>query len=79
MKSKNLALVLGKRIHLSGVSKDIFLKDVKWVKHELIHIQQYKKHGTFKFLLYYMVESIRKGYYNNRFEKEAREGEEKEF
>jgi hypothetical protein len=79
MKSKNLALVLGKGIHLSGVSKDIFLKDVKWVKHELVHIHQYEKHGIVKFLLFYAIESLRKGYYNNRFEKEAREGEEKEF
>jgi len=79
MKTKNLALVLGKGIHLSGVNKEIFLKDKKWVKHELIHIQQYKKFGTVKFLLFYLLESLRNGYYNNRFEIEAREGEEQEF
>lgn len=74
MKSQSLAMVIGKSIHLSGVTKDDFLNDKKWLKHELIHIQQYKKHGTIKFLLLYIVESIKNGYYNNKFEKEAREG-----
>jgi hypothetical protein len=76
MKSQMLAMVIGKSIHLSGVSKDEFLNDTKWLKHELIHIQQYKKHGTIKFLVLYIVESIKNGYYNNKFEKEARDGAE---
>jgi hypothetical protein len=75
MKSKNLALVLGKGIHLSGVDKEEFLRDSRWLKHELIHIKQYKEHGILKFLALYIVESIKNGYYENRFEKEAREGE----
>jgi ABC-type polysaccharide transport system permease subunit len=76
MKSKMLAIVIGKSIHLSGVSKVDFLRDKKWLRHELIHIQQYKKYGTMKFLYLYIVESIKNGYYSNCFEKEAREGAE---
>lgn len=77
MKSKNIALVLGKGIHLSGVTREEFLKNSRWVKHEQIHLDQYRKYGVLKFLWLYAWESIRKGYYNNRFEKEAREGAEK--
>src|SRR5687768_610977 len=73
LKSPNVAMVLGRQIHLSGVSKEDFLKDRYWVEHELCHIQQYKDHGIIGFLRKYLVESCRHGYYANRFEAEARE------
>lgn len=78
MKSPNLALVIGKTIYLSGVRKEEFLKDERWLHHELVHVQQYKKYGRLKFLWLYTLESIRKGYRNNKFEIEARK-EEKVF
>src|SRR6478609_6679136 len=71
--SPNVAMVFGRQIHLSGVKKEDFLKDRYWVEHELCHVQQYKDHGLFGFLSKYLLESCRSGYYNNKFEAEARE------
>ena len=76
LRSSNVAMVLGKTIHLSGVSKTDFLADEKWVKHELCHIKQFKQYGYFNFIVKYLWGSLRKGYYNNRFEVEARNAEE---
>jgi len=75
--SKKMAMVIGSTIHLSGVDKQLFLSDRKWLIHEMVHIEQYRKLGLFKFLVLYLVESIRKGYYDNKFEIEARNAEEK--
>ena len=49
--------------------------DQRWLKHELVHIEQYKKHGLLKFLTLYLWYSMKYGYYNNPFEVEAREKE----
>ena len=76
-KSSNIVMVIGERIYLSGVNKEDFLKDAQWVKHELIHVEQFRKYGTLKFLGLYLWEWIQKGYKENRFEIEAREGSEK--
>ena len=73
--TKSVAMVLGKTIHLCNTTKAGFLLDEKWVKHELCHIKQFKEHGYFLFVVKYLWESIRKGYYNNRFEVEARNAE----
>lgn len=73
--TKSVAMVLGKTIHLCNTTKAEFLLDEKWVKHELCHIKQFKEHGYFLFVVKYLGESIRKGYYNNRFEVEARNAE----
>lgn len=70
-----MAIVIGNNIHLYKVSQNEFLKDEKWLKHELCHIAQYKKYGIAGFIFRYLIESIRNGYYNNRFEKEARSDE----
>ncbi|WP_225986481.1 hypothetical protein [Rufibacter sp. LB8] len=72
LKSSNVAMVLGKSIHLSGVSKEMFLKNTPWVAHELCHVRQFEEHGYLKFLWLYAVESLKVGYYNNKFEVEAR-------
>lgn len=74
--TKSVAMVLGKTIHLHNTTSESFLKDEKWVKHELCHIRQFKQHGYVGFISKYLWESIRKGYYNNRFEVEARKAEE---
>lgn len=76
LRSKSVAMVLGKTIHLHNTTKANFLKDERWVKHELCHIKQFAAHGYFLFVVKYLWESLRKGYYNNRFEVEAREAEE---
>ncbi len=74
--TKAVAMVLGKTIHLYKTTEAEFLRDERWVKHELCHIKQFKEHGYFLFVVKYIWESIRKGYYNNRFEVEARAAEE---
>ena len=68
-------MVLGNTIHLYGVTTQQFLTNAKWVRHELCHIEQYKQHGFMVFLFNYLWESIKVGYYKNKFEVEAREAE----
>ncbi len=75
MKASAVAMVLGKTIHLYGCSKIFFLADERWLKHELCHIKQFKEHGYFMFIIKYVWESLRVGYYNNKYEVEAREAE----
>jgi hypothetical protein len=76
LRSSGAAMVLGKTIHLHNTSTNEFLQNKKWVKHELCHVQQFKQHGYLLFLIKYVWESLRKGYYNNKFEVEARAAEE---
>ena len=76
LSSNKVAMVLGKTIHLYNTGKDDFLKNEKWLKHELCHVQQFKRYGYLTFIGMYVWESLRKGYYNNRFEQEARAAEE---
>ncbi|MBC7902418.1 MAG: DUF4157 domain-containing protein [Gemmatimonadaceae bacterium] len=75
LKQEKMAMVLGKTIHLHNTSREEFLANSRWVSHELVHIRQFRDHGYFGFLFKYLIESIRNGYYNNKFEKEARDGE----
>ncbi len=75
LKEKKVAIVFGKTIHLHNTTAQEFLQDEKWVKHELKHIEQYKRHGFAGFISRYLFESVKKGYYNNKFEKEARKCE----
>lgn len=73
--AENVAIVLGKTIHLYHVSKQDFLKNEKWVKHEMCHLQQFKKYGFFSFICKYLWESLKVGYRKNKFEAEARNAE----
>jgi len=75
LQSENVAIVLGKTIHLYHVSKNDFLKNEKWVKHEMCHLQQFKTHGFLPFIFKYLWESVKVGYYKNKFEAEARNAE----
>jgi len=74
--SDNVAIVFGSTIYLHNVSAAYFLADEKWLRHELCHIQQYKKHGFAGFIVKYVWESIRHGYHNNKFEIAARAAED---
>jgi len=76
LQSKNVAIVIGSTIHLHNMTKQQFLQNEKWVKHEVCHLQQFKKHGKFIFIFKYLWESIKHGYYNNKYETEARKAEE---
>lgn len=76
LKATSVAIVIGSTIHLHNTSSAGFLSNPKWVKHELCHIQQFKDYGYFSFMVKYIWESIRHGYYNNKYEVEARKAEE---
>jgi hypothetical protein len=78
LKTKRVALVLGHTIHLHGATTQELLTNKPWLLHELKHVQQYHRLGTIPFLWQYLLESIRHGYLNNRFEIEAREAEHEE-
>jgi hypothetical protein len=71
----NVAMALGKTIHLYNISKEEFLQDEKWLRHELCHVRQFQQYGYVGFIAKYLWESVRRGYYNNRFEVEARVAE----
>ena len=79
LKSPNVAMVIGRTIHLSGVKKEEFLQNKPWVAHEFCHIRQFQEHGFWRFLWLYLQESFQKGYYNNKYEVEARLAGTKEF
>ncbi|RFM35109.1 DUF4157 domain-containing protein [Chitinophaga silvisoli] len=75
MKSPNMAMVIGKTIHLYGVSRKEFLRQPWWVRHEVCHIMQYQELGLIPFLWRYLWECKKVGYYANRFEVAARAAE----
>ncbi len=54
------------------------MSDKCYLNHELQHIFQFHQLGTFRFLYSYLKESVLRGYYNNKFEVEARAAETKE-
>lgn len=73
LRSRAVAMVVGRTIHVSGASREAFLRSDGWVRHELVHVEQFERHGFWRFLALYVWESARRGYTNNRFEVEARE------
>jgi hypothetical protein len=75
MKATKVAIVFGNTIYLHNTTRSEFLADKEWVCHELKHVEQYRKHGFAPFIAKYLLEWLKNGYYNNRFEKEARENE----
>ena len=75
LRCQAVAAVLGNTIHLWNVSREDFLQRTPWVVHELEHIRQFQRYGFVRFSVLYLWESVRRGYYNNRFEVEARVAE----
>ena len=75
LQAPKVAIVIGKTIHLHNTTKEEFLKNEKWLKHELCHIKQFEKYGFLNFITKYLWESFNKGYFNNKYEIEARESE----
>jgi hypothetical protein len=75
MKADQVAIVFGSTIHLHNTSRNEFLSDTDWVCHELKHVEQYKRNGFAGFLVKYVFDWMKNGYYNNKFEVEARASE----
>jgi hypothetical protein len=75
LNSSSVAMVIGKTIYLHNSSREEFLNNQKWVRHEVAHVMQCQQLGLLRFLAIYVVETLKKGYQNNRFEVEARQKE----
>ena len=71
----NVAFTLGKTIYLYNATAQEFLHDTRWVKHELKHVEQFSRYGFIPFIARYTIETIKKGYRNNKYEIEARMAE----
>ncbi len=77
LKWNSAAIVFGNTIHLWNLEKHEILQNRRLLLHELEHVRQYNKYGIVGFTMLYLLESVRSGYYKNRFEAEAREAENK--
>jgi hypothetical protein len=73
-KEDRYAITFGKTILIS-CKKEEFYAQPWWVKHELAHVKQYKKHGVVRFLTIYLYYSVFRDYYDIPFEKEAVDAE----
>jgi predicted dienelactone hydrolase len=68
---EDYAITIGRTIFLS-CSKQDFLSDTPWVRHEFTHVQQYKKYGVLEFAKRYFFSAIFYHSYDKiPFEKEA--------
>ena len=74
----DVAMVIGHTIHLYNTTAEHFMANAAWLRHELKHVEQYERYGLLGFLWKYLAETRRKGYFQNRFEQEAREAEKDE-
>jgi hypothetical protein len=77
---EDYAITVGRTIFLS-CSKEDFLSDTPWVRHEFTHVEQYKKYGVLEFAKRYLFFSIFHSYKKNPIEKEAisAEGRRKKY
>lgn len=74
-RNKAMGITLGSTIHLHRTTKADFLKHPRWVRHELEHVLQFRRYGFLSFIFMYLLESLQKGYYNNKWEVAARNAE----
>ena len=73
--ASNVAIVIGKTIHLHNATRQDLLQNEKWLKHEMCHIKQFQQYGFITFIAMYLWQSLLHGYYRNKFEVEARAAE----
>jgi hypothetical protein len=73
-----VAMVIGRTIYLHNTTRADLLGNPRWLRHELQHILQYRRYGIFFFLCRYLWQSLRRGYYHNQYEAEARNAETNE-
>jgi hypothetical protein len=70
----SIAIVIGRNIHLHNTSVQEFIKNKKWLLHELKHVEQFER-GVLRFIKDYLLEYRKNGYYGNKYEVEARAAE----
>ena len=58
-----------------GVCYHIGTVSLPLKRHERVHWEQYRRHGRIRFVVLYLIENVRRGYWNNKFEVEARRAE----
>ena len=75
MKSESCAIVFFNTIYLHNISKEEIVSNTELLRHEVMHIKQWKREGAFLFLYKYIKFSFQFGYYNNPLEIEARKAE----
>lgn len=75
LQSSAMAMVVGQTIHLHNSSREDFLRNTRWVRHEVAHVKQYAQLGVMRFIFFYLLETFNKGYENNSFEVDARQKE----
>ena len=69
-----VAVTLWSHIYMAGIS----LPD--WViRHEVCHVEQFKRYGGLWFFIRYIWLTIRHGYYDNPMEVEARNAEKRGY
>ena len=73
-----VAIVIGNTVYLHNVSKSRFLASRRWVLHELKHVEQFEEHGFLRFMMKYVWEYVKSGYFQNKYEVEARMAERDE-
>ena len=78
LRSKTMAITFGNTIYLHRAQKEDLIRNQRWLRHELKHVEQYNQLGFFVFLFKYISYSIRFGYYRNPLEVEARLAEDDE-
>lgn len=72
LETDRVAMVIGTKIYLYNCTKADFLRNKKWVRHEIAHVRQWSRYGYICFTFLYLMESFNKGYHHNRYEIEAR-------
>ncbi len=70
-----MAITIGNTIHLHKAKRKDLLGNMYWLVHELTHVWQFQHFGFLPFMGRYLWESLRKGYYNNKYEIAARANE----
>ena len=55
----NVAIVIGKTIYLHNATRQEFLQNERWFKHELCHVRQFEHYGFLNFITRYLWESLR--------------------
>lgn len=75
LKVNKVAIVIGCTIHLHNSSCKDFTCNQPWLLHELKHVEQFMRYGRNRFMIMYLIESLRNGYYKNKYEVEARAAE----